>query len=114
MKRVIILLLLVSTLLYGCVSSVPTPEGNLTNNITTNLTKSEAEQLALKKVYDLTKNKEIYKEKGPWVRKSWREQNRWVVIVWASHTIIETHVYDNKVVKVLPTTYSIQDDSGNG
>lgn len=77
-------------------------------NYEKNMTKERAEQLALDRVYELTKNKEVYEEKKPWVRDSWQEDNKWVVIVWASHTILEANVYNETSVKILPKIASVK------
>lgn len=102
MKHIITLIVL-AVFISGC----STNQVNNTN-YEKNMTKERAEQLALDKVYELTKNKEVYEDKKPWARDSWQENNKWVVIVWASHTIIEVNVYNETSVKILQKVSSVK------
>lgn len=95
MKKAIMILIILTSMVYGC---------SQTNvSVEKNLTRIEAEQLAVKRVYELTKNKDIYNESMPFAQDSWKEGDLWNVIVIASHTSVKTYVYNNGTVKVMPT-----------
>ncbi len=84
MLKQAVVVLLALTLILGC--SRPSE-----------LTKEKAEELAMTKVYEL-----ISKGDQPFstddiklYTQSRREEGKWVVLVLVSHTVIETHVYDD-------------------
>ncbi len=94
MKRAIIILLVLTTMIYGCSKDISEEK---------KLTQSEAEQLAMNRVYELTKDKSVYTEKGPSVYKITQEGDRWTIYVRVNNTIVRTNVYNNGTVKVFPT-----------
>lgn len=98
MKRIVILLIFLTAIFYGCGQT-----GKVV--VEKNLTKMEAEKLAVEKVYEVTKNKDVYNGTGPIPVNALQKDDRWIVTVLAGHTQITTYVYNNGTVKVLPTAF---------
>jgi hypothetical protein len=103
MKRALMILLIVSLAFYGCTTGNSTAEKNLS--------KGDAETLAVQKVYDLTKNKDVYKDGFPRAAQSTFNANkdRWdIEVLTTNSTLVKAYVYNNGTVKVSPTTYFIK------
>lgn len=97
MKRIILIVLLVAALFYGC---------DKTEIKEQKLTLEEAAELGMNRVYELAENKEAIDENGMKLYKSTYEEDkeRWMLLIQASHTIVKTYVYNNGTIKIMPTT----------
>jgi len=90
MKRTILIILALSLLISGCQTEKK-------------LTQKEAEKIAMDRVYELTENKEIYKEGGPTIHQTIAEEDGWTIWVRANNTVVRTYVYQNGTIRVFPT-----------
>ena len=83
----------------------PDKEGRIV--ISKNITRDDAERLALETVYKYTKNKDVFDkplEPENYVYDSWLENSKWRVILYVSHTTIEAWVDTEGNVQVLQKT----------
>lgn len=102
-KTLILLMLLLTLLISGCVFTAFTAKEVKT------MSRDEAETKALNFLYQSTQNKEVYDREVTttnYVLDSWKEENIWHVIIYVGHTLIEVLVYDDETnnIKVLTKT----------
>jgi hypothetical protein len=94
-KRAVMIILIMVLFIAGCSKT-----GNVV--VEKNLTMEEAAELAMNRVYEIINNKDIIDQNGMSVYNATQVGDRWDIVLMVSHTVINTKVYNNGTVKVLP------------